>query len=162
MVDHYRCKHILELGTSLGIGTAYLATASKNAQITTIEGSKEIAQKAKSNFNSMDLQNVHQVIGNFDDILPDVLKNITAIDLVFIDGNHRKEATLDYFEKIMPFVHEDSILIFDDIHWSKGMHEAWLAISNDKRVVLSIDVFQFGLVFFLPSIKEKQHFVLRY
>ncbi len=162
IVDTYHCKNILELGTSLGLGTSYLASAAKSGQIITIEGSNEIAQYAGNTFSALSLTNIHQEVGNFDTLLLPVLQRNSSFDLIFIDGNHRQEATLNYFNQIMSCINDDTILIFDDIHWSQGMHTAWETIRADDRVRLSIDLFFFGLVFFRKEFKEKQHFILKY
>ncbi|MBK7763736.1 MAG: class I SAM-dependent methyltransferase [Bacteroidetes bacterium] len=162
MVNHYQCKQILELGTSLGLGTAYIASANKNAKVITIEGSEQIARIATQNFSSLSLSNIQQIIGKFDEVLHDVLISNDTFDLIFVDGNHTKEATLRYFEQLLPYLGEHSILVFDDIHWSKGMHEAWEFIHQHQQVTLSIDVFFFGIVFFKKECMVKQHFILKY
>jgi predicted O-methyltransferase YrrM len=87
---------------------------------------------------------------------------MSRIDLAFIDGNHRKEPTLRYFETILPKTHEGSCIVFDDIHWSSEMEEAWELIRKDERVKLSIDLFFIGIVFFRTEFREKQHFSIRY
>lgn len=162
IVNKYGCKKIIELGTSMGLGTSYLALANTLSEVITLEGSKEIAAKAGQHFSELKLNNVKQVVGNFDDTYTTVLRDYKPVDLVFIDGNHRKEPTLDYFKQSLDAIHNDSILIFDDIHWSKGMREAWDEIAQDSRVRLSLDLFYFGIVFFKKEFKEKQHFVLRF
>lgn len=162
IVIHSKANQILELGTSLGLGTSYLASARQEAQIHTIEGSKTIAAEAKINFNRLQLQNITQHIGNFDEILLDVLEKSSKFDLIFIDGNHQEQATLRYFQQCLPFISENSIIIFDDIHWSQGMLRAWEKIKSHDSVRLSIDLFYMGVVFFEPAFKEKQHFVLKY
>jgi predicted O-methyltransferase YrrM len=162
IINRYNYKNIIELGTSLGIGTSYMASANALANIVTLEGSKEIAVTASRNFDQMKFPNIKQVIGNFDDTLIDVLNEMKSVDLLFIDGNHRKEPTFDYFQKALPYTHNDSMMIFDDIHWSQGMREAWDTIRNHHTVSLSIDLFYFGIVLFKKEFKEKQHFVLKY
>lgn len=161
MVNQYKPQCILELGTSMGLGTSYLATANTMAQVHTIEGGKEIAAQAKKHFAKLGIQNIIQHVGNFDEVLIPILQQLASIDLLFVDGNHRKIPTLNYFENAKPFLHQHSIVIFDDIHWSAEMHEAWQIIKNDEKVSLSIDLFYFGIVFFQSDFKEKQHFVLK-
>ncbi len=162
IVDHYKPRQILELGTSMGLGTAYLALANREATVTSIEGSVDIATQAAKHFQLLQADNIRQLTGNFDEVLQKILEDLPQLDLFFVDGNHRKEPTLRYFKQALPFLHEQSIVIFDDIHWSRGMHEAWTEICADERVRLSIDLFYFGIVFFQTSFKVKQHFVLRY
>jgi hypothetical protein len=162
IVEKYQYKNMLELGTSLGIGTSYIASAAKDGQVITIEGCNEIANKATETFAYLSLKHIRQLHGNFDDILLPILQQNPSFDLIIIDGNHREKATLAYFNEIMPFIKDDTLLIFDDIHWSPGMHKAWKTIHSDQRVRLSIDLFFFGLVFFKKDFKEKQHFTLKY
>jgi predicted O-methyltransferase YrrM len=161
MIDFYNCKNLLELGTSLGIGSTYMASANSNAQLTTIEGCPVIAAEATKNFKELNLKNVQQLIGNFNEVLPAFLKNHTNLDFVFIDGNHQYEPTLQYFEKLLPHMAEKSFMVFDDIHWSKEMHDAWQKIVSNNQIFLTIDVFQFGICVMDKSFKEKQHFVIK-
>jgi precorrin-6B methylase 2 len=153
---------ILELGTSLGITTAYLASANKNYKVVTIEGAKAVAEIAKKNFQRLELNNIELIEGNFDYTLVQILKELSAIDFAFIDGNHRKEPTISYFKEILAKTSEHSILIFDDIHWSREMEEAWEYIKHHGSVTLSIDLFFIGIVFFRKEQREKQHFTIRF
>lgn len=162
LVNYFQPEHILELGTSLGITTSYLAAAKSDAKVVTIEGSKAIAEQAKFSFYKLNLQNIQQVTGNFDEVLESILAQMPQVDFAFIDGNHRLQPTLNYFEKILPYTTEYSVLVFDDIHWSEEMEQAWNTIKADNRVRLTIDLFFIGLVFFRTAFKEKQDFVIRF
>ena len=153
---------ILELGTSLGITTSYLASANPAAQITTMEGASAVAAVAKDNFNKLGLNNIRVVEGNFDHTLTDTLTTMPVIDLAFLDGNHRYEPTVRYFRQILPHLHDHSIVILDDIHWSAEMEQAWDEVRGMEEVTLSIDLFFIGLVFFRKEQKEKQHFSIRF
>jgi len=121
LAKHLQVKNVLELGTSLGIGTMYLAAANRKAKIWTVEGSPKIAQKAQRHFSQNKFQNIHTHTGTFEKTLPNILKKLSSLDLVFFDGNHRKEPTIDYFEQCLPFAHNNTLFVFDDIHWSEGM-----------------------------------------
>ena len=157
----YKPATILELGTSVGLSSAYLKLGNPAAMVTSMEGSPEIAAKAKKNFQSVGAD-VQVIEGNFDDSLPLFLKGQGKIDLVFIDGNHRKEPTERYFHWLLPHVHNDTILIFDDIHWSPEMESAWAAIRSHESVRCSVDLFYIGLVFFRKEFREKQAFDVRF
>jgi predicted O-methyltransferase YrrM len=152
---------VVELGTSLGITTAYLGCAVPGGRITSIEGCPEIAVIAKENLEDLHIQNATILTGNFDDVLPQVIEKATAIDLLFVDGNHRKEATLNYFNRCLSSIDENSIMIFDDIYWSADMKEAWQQIKDHPRVNLTIDLFWIGLVFFRKG-QAKEHFKIRF
>jgi precorrin-6B methylase 2 len=153
---------ILELGTSLGITTAYLASVNRNYKIVTIEGAKAVAEIAKKNFQQLELSNIELIEGNFDSTLIQTLKQLSAIDFAFIDGNHRKEPTINYFKEILAKTSEHSILVFDDIHWSREMEEAWEYIKHHTSITLSIDLFFIGIVFFRKEQRVKQHFTIRF
>ena len=100
--------------------------------------------------------------GNFDNTLSSVVRGLSSVDFAFIDGNHRKEPTEKYFKELLAKTNNDSILVFDDIHWSSEMEEAWETIKKDAAVTCSIDLFFIGIVFFRKEFKEMQHFVIRF
>ena len=162
IVKQYRPGTIIELGTSFGLTTAYLASGSPGSKVFTIEGSSAIANIAREGLAELGLQNIEIVEGEFLQSLPMVLSRTRSAELVFLDGNHRKEPTLAYFDQLIKYKTDLSLFIFDDIHWSKEMEEAWGEIKTDPRVTLTIDLFFFGLVFFTPAIKFKQDFVIRF
>jgi predicted O-methyltransferase YrrM len=161
IAGYFKPSVILELGTCLGLGTMYLASGNENAKIFTIEGSKKLMQKAQENFRHNNFTNIIARQGNFDEVLPVLLNEIGKIDLLFIDGNHRKDATLQYFNTCIPYLHKDSVVIFDDIRWSDEMFEAWLDICGNTKVFLSLDFFRMGVVFLKDKLK-KQHFEIFY
>ncbi len=162
LVRHYEPETIIELGTSLGVTTAYLSKAKPDASILTIEGSTSVSEIAKNNFQQLNCSNIHLIQGNFDDLLPGIINKASSVDLVYIDGNHRYKPTIKYFESFLSKVHNNSILVFDDIHWSKEMEQAWGKIKNHSLVRCSIDIFFLGFVFFREEFKEKQDFVIRF
>jgi predicted O-methyltransferase YrrM len=162
IVHYYQPSNILELGTSLGITTCYLAEGNKQANVFTCEGSTSIATIAKKNFDKLQLTYIELVQGNFAATLQPLLDKIGTIDLAFIDGNHRKIPTIDYFQKLLQHAHSNTILIFDDIHWSAEMEEAWSLILQHSAVTMSIDLFFIGLIFINPDFKVKQHFSIRF
>ncbi|MDN3585478.1 class I SAM-dependent methyltransferase [Pedobacter aquatilis] len=154
-------KTAIELGTCLGITSAYLAKTNSETQIITIEGCPETAGVANKNFKDLSISNVELHVGNFDLLLPDIIAKQPTLDFVYIDGNHRKEATLNYFKWCLPKITEDSLLIFDDIYWSKGMKEAWNEIKNHPDVTVTVDLFWIGLVYFKKG-QAKEHFKLKF
>jgi predicted O-methyltransferase YrrM len=150
----------LELGTSLGISAAYLSLGNPEGRVITIEGCEETAALARENFDKLGLTNVRLVMGNFDEALPAILSEVDRLDMIFIDGNHRKDPTLDYFHRCLPHIHGKSVMILDDIHWSKGMEETWDEVRNHPLVKVTVDLFYMGLVFFRDEL-SKENFILR-
>lgn len=158
LIKYFKPANILEIGSSVGISSAYIAQAAPQSVFKSIEGVKEKIQIAKE--ISLELnQNTEFIHGNFDNILNTVLENFIKLDLVFFDGNHTKKSTLDYFNSCLNKSHNESIFIFDDIHWSKDMEEAWEIIKNDNRVKVSIDIFRMGLIFFKKELSYQQYVI---
>jgi predicted O-methyltransferase YrrM len=162
MIQFYNKKNVLELGTSFGITTTYLASAKNNPAVTSMEGSQSIANIAQQSFDALQLKNIHIIKGDFEKTLSPFLENAGTIDFAFLDGNHRKIPTLQYFQHILSNSTAEIIVVFDDIHWSKEMEEAWEEIKMQEAVTLSIDLFFIGIVFLKKDFKVKQHFVVRY
>lgn len=162
LVKKYQPQIIVELGTSLGITTAYLATAAPTSKVITIEGSKAVQKVASKNFSELGLKKIESFCGNFDEVLPKVLDQYNSVDLVYIDGNHRYTPTISYFNQLLARCTNQSIMVFDDIHWSAEMEQAWNEIKQHPRVRCTIDIFFMGFVFFRDEFKEKQHFSVRF
>ncbi len=161
LARHFKPETILELGTSLGISTSYLAKGNPESKVVTVEGCPETADFARRNFEHLGLKNIRQIIGNFDEVLPGLLSETGKTKMFFIDGNHRKAPTLKYFSQILEYVADDSVLILHDIHWSKDMEQAWEEIRNHPSVKVTIDLFQMGLVFFSERL-SKEDFILHF
>ena len=153
--------NIIELGTCLGITTVYLQYAAPNAKVYTLEGCPQTAGVAKEVFKRAGVNDIEVITGNFDDTLGGVLNSQKKLDFVYIDGNHQRDATLRYFEWCLPKVHEDTMLIFDDIYWSDGMKQAWEQIKAHPQVTATVDLFWIGLVFFKPG-QAKEDFKIRF
>lgn len=161
LVNHFSSKNIIELGTSLGISSLYLSTHDSHSHLVTLEGCPETAAVARRNFEILKRNNIDIVIGDFQKTLPSVLEKMRKPDFIFFDGNHRKGPTLQYFQECLAYAHNESVFVFDDIHWSDEMEAAWTIIKDDPRVTLTIDLFFIGLVFFRKE-QQKQHFTVRF
>lgn len=151
---------VLELGTSLGISSMYLAAGAGKGTLHTIEGCAECSSVAAENFMEGDFGNIVQHTGSFETVLPELLKKITP-GLIFIDGNHRKEPVLEYFSTISSSFPGGQVFVFDDIHSSVGMTEAWGIIKRSDKVTSTIDLFRMGIAFTQRNITRK-HYMLRY
>jgi len=152
---------VLELGTSFGLSSAYFAMGNPDAKITSMEGCPNISSVANNNFAILNINNINLLTGNFDDLLEDFLDKTPKLDMVFIDGNHKEEPTIKYFEQCLVKAVNNSCFIFDDIHWSDEMQNAWNYIIKNKNVTMSIDLFHMGIIFFRKEL-SKQNFVIRF
>lgn len=161
-VKHFRPSNILEIGTSIGISSSYIALACSDARIVTLEGSSEVAAIARQTHNSLGLKNAEIIEGEFSQSLPVALNRFAQLDFVYFDGNHTMQATLSYFEMCLTKLHEQSVFVFDDIYWNREMSDAWEIIKQHPSVTLSVDVYKFGICFFRKEKLAKEHFVLRY
>ena len=158
--NYFQPENILELGTSLGLATSALALGNKNAQIITLEGCPNTASQCQLQLQKFRINNVACVITEFSGYLTSHNPQLTTHNLIYFDGNHSKEATLAYFDLLLPTITNDSVWIFDDIHWSAEMEIAWEAIKKHPKVSVTIDTFQWGLVFFRRE-QPKEHFIIR-
>jgi len=161
LVEYNKPDDVLEIGTAMGISSLYIATAAPNSNIISMEGCAMIAEKARENFNNFGINNIDLAMGNFDLLLEKTLTRFDKLDFVLIDGNHRREPTLGYFRQILPKLHAGSMVVIDDISWSKGMMQAWEEIRKNEKVTITIDLFNLGIVLFKEDI-AKEDFVLRF
>lgn len=157
IVNYFEPKSILEIGTSVGLATVALREGNKSAHITTVEGCANTSAIAQQKFDEFGFTNTSFVVNEFDVFFA---QNQQQFDFIYFDGNHQKEATLSYFEMLLPTITTETVWIFDDIHWSQGMHEAWEEIVRNPIVTVSIDTFQWGFVFFRNE-QVKEHFTVR-
>lgn len=158
LTQYFNCNQVLELGTSLGLATSAMAFASPKTNITTLEGCPETAALAKTQFDTHQLHNITPITTDFSTYLS---TTHSSYDLVYFDGNHQKTPTLSYFNSLVKHVSNDTVFIFDDIHWSKDMEDAWHTIQNHPKVTVTIDTFYWGFVFFRGENKHKEHFIIR-
>ena len=157
---YFLSENILEFGTSLGLGTIALSLSNKYAFVNTVEGCPNTSKKAAQYFDKFHLKNIQIHQETFREFLLDSKNADQKYDLVLIDGDHNGERTVEYFNALLDKVHNDSLIIFDDIYWSKDMTMAWQKIIANKKVTVSIDTFQWGMVFFRKE-QPKQHFLIR-
>lgn len=145
---YFRPHRVLELGTNLGMGAAYLASANSFTHVKSLEGCPNLSAAARIILSSVGIKNVDVITGKFSSTLINTCRELESIDMVFIDGDHSYQSTVDNYKTIKSFLHSKSVVIFDDIYWSDGMKKAWEEVKKDKDVVLSIDVFTLGIIFF--------------
>lgn len=162
IVKYYGPEMMIELGTSLGVSSMYQATGSPDSFYIGIEGSATIAAIAAQNLSKVsEPHNYSIVIGNFDHMLTTVLTKLDVVDYVFLDGNHAYNPTIRYFNQLLPYFSEKSIMVIHDIHWSDEMDKAWDKIKQNERVSISIDLFSMGIIFFRKGV-PKQDFIIRF
>lgn len=161
IVRYFQPKSVLEIGTSLGLATSALSFGNQNAQIITLEGCPNTQKQAQVQLQEQNsnFQNIEFVNTEFSNYFKTLDLSPITHHLIYFDGNHSKKATLDYFEALLPTICNDSIWIFDDIHWSADMEEAWEIIKNHPKVSVTIDTFQWGIVFFRAE-QQKEHFII--
>lgn len=160
LVAHYDLKNVLELGTSLGLGTFMLASGNENVKVTSIEGCPNTYQFAKKHFPESLQHKVDFLNGSFVETIKN-FKNIAPFDLIFIDGDHQKSSLIEQIELLAPYIHDETIIVLDDIRWSENMYEAWLYFVNHPDFHLSIDLFKMGIIMKRKH-QQKEAFVIKY
>jgi predicted O-methyltransferase YrrM len=160
IVGYFQPDTVLEIGTSLGLATSALSLGNPKAKITTLEGCPDTMAMAKMELRKWNCENVECITTEFEDYLKNGVLDAASYQLIYFDGNHSRKATLDYFELLLPTITNDTVWIFDDIHWSAEMEEAWKIIKTHPKVTVTIDTFQWGLVFFRRE-QPKEHFIIR-
>lgn len=158
--NYFPSEKVLEIGTSLGLATSALSLGNKSSEILTLEGCSETSKAARLEFQKFDLNNINIHVGEFLESFAKFGVRHSTFDLIYIDGNHQKAATLQYFDLLLPTITNNSVWIFDDIHWSTDMEEAWEIIKKKQEVTVTIDTFQWGFVFFRQE-QKKEDFVIR-
>lgn len=159
LVNWLHPMHVLELGSSVGISTLYISKAAGNdARMTSLEGCPQSSAIARLNLQTLGVTNVEVITGAFSETLKNVVESYPTLDFVFFDGNHQEQPTLGYVEVCMSKVHENTLLVLDDVHWSPGMEAAWEKIKLHPQVTMTIDCGDFACVFFRKDFKTKQHF----
>jgi len=161
LIHDFNCSNIIELGTALGVNTMYMA-ANPKVDVHSFEGCPNTAAIAQDNFSKLGYTNIDLIIGNIDDTLPEFIhQSIRKIDLVFMDANHKKAPTLNYFNLLLKLCHNNSLIVVDDIYWSAEMTLAWEELKSHPRVTTSVDLYELGILFFRPEL-ERAHFKLMY
>ena len=161
MVRWFKPGSILEIGTSLGLATAALSLGNRHAKVTSVEGCSVTAGIAQRQLSAFGCNNARVEVSEFNVYLNRAaIQQQAGYDFIYFDGNHQKQSTIDYFEMLLPLAKNDSVWIFDDIHWSAEMVQAWQYIKNHPKVTVTIDTFQWGVVFFRAE-QQKEHFTIR-
>jgi predicted O-methyltransferase YrrM len=160
IVNYFQPDTIIEIGTSLGLATSALSLGNSKSKIISLEGCPNTIEIAKNQCQLQNLNNIEFINTEFSIYLKNPKSETRNPKLIYFDGNHSKKATLEYFYLLLPTITNDSIWIFDDIHWSSDMEEAWEIITNHSKVTVTIDTFQWGIVFFRIE-QEKEHFIIR-
>lgn len=156
-----RPETILEFGTNLGISTLYLHLSDRRRPLYTIEGNPELVHLAQQSWRLAKARPTLQPYsGTFAEALPTILSRAPRIGLVFLDGDHSEQATWSYFEALLPNLHNDSVIVVGDIHWSPGMESAWKRLKAHERVHASLDLYTFGLLFFRKEFSTPEHHTL--
>lgn len=155
------CRNFIELGTNLGIGTLYLSSVDSCERVVTIEGCPNLSGMAKLQFDALHLDKINCVNAEFSEVLQKSLESLPSVDFVYFDGNHQYGPTLAYFEKCLPFAHNDTVFVFDDIHKNAEMERAWKELSVNQNVTLSLDFYTMGVLFFRRQL-SRQTICLRY
>jgi predicted O-methyltransferase YrrM len=161
LVNNFQPKTVLEIGASVGIDTAYLATANSKIKILSIREVSAINNSANEFFKELKLKNVELIIGNINETLPRVINQHEQLDVVYVNGKNTSATILNWFYQCLAKANESSVFVFSNMHDSSEQEMAWMEIKNNERVRVTVDLFYLGLVFFRKE-QVKQHFLIRF
>lgn len=161
LVEFLKPRRTLEFGTSLGISTAYMSAGCSTSAIDTVEGDPEVAKIASVTFNQLGCKNITLYPSRFQDYIDRKLDQKEKIDLFFLDGHHTAKALLHYYNALKPRIHSNTIIVVDDIYWSKDMNGGWFELINYPEVTQSVDCFHFGLIFLNNDFIGKENHKIR-
>ena len=153
---------VIELGTGLGISTAYLAAGAPFSKIISVEGSAEKYVFAGKFLDELGFPSIELLNADFEEVYPGLLDEAEGRVMVFIDGDHRYEPSMR--RSLALLNHEkisEAVLILDDIYWSKEMEAAWRDLSSLPGSLISIDLFYFGIIIKRPDI-ARQHYRIKF
>ena len=156
-----QAKTILEFGSSLGISGAYLAAGNLEAKVVTIDGDPSLVIIATKMFEDLGLQNIQIIQSTFEDYISSEPGTLNSVDLLFLDGNHQAQALLKYYHGLNHLFTSNTIVIVDDIYWSKDMHDGWKALISLPEVKQSVDCYHFGLLFFNAGFLQKENHIIK-
>lgn len=151
-------RGILELGSSLGISAAYLGLADSRTRMLSIEGCPQTARQARLNLDAVGAGQVEIRVGSFAEQLSGALETLKYVDLLHLDGDHRKEPVMHYVSTCLSKAGPNAVFIIGDIHWSEEMEAAWAALQQLPEVRGSLDLFHFGILFFNPDLLVRRHY----
>lgn len=149
-VRELRPRSVLEMGTAFGISAAYLAAGLRlngEGSLVTLEGDPDRAAVADGTLGSLDLGDLVEVRpGMFAETYAKALIDADPVDLLYVDGHHQREPTIEYFEQALEHLSPGAVVLFDDIRWSDGMRGAWSTIQAMPAAHHHADLGQIGLV----------------
>ena len=160
LCGYFKVKNAIELGTSLGISSSYIAR-NISGKLYTFEGGISVLNLARDNWTKLGIENIESIPGPFSDSLDQIDQSLAPFDLIFIDGHHKYQPTLAYFKHLIRVSDDQTVFVFDDIHWSAEMEKAWEEIKEMTEVRCTVDLFFIGLVFLRKELSKK-HFVVKY
>jgi predicted O-methyltransferase YrrM len=160
LINYYKPQVMVELGTSLGLSSVYIATGNSQSTLYTIEANEVLCDYANHIFNKYKIGNIKLIHGKFDEELVKMGDILSGLQFAFIDGNHTYSATMRYFEFFSNLI-DEGIIVFDDINWSAEMRKAWKSIVTDQRAMVTIDLFFMGIVIKRKSLTPG-HFRVRF
>jgi predicted O-methyltransferase YrrM len=153
LVRELRPDRVLELGTAHGLSGLHMLAAFEENQrghLHTVEidpTRRELAVQAFERFFPHN-KRWTSIESSFSGVLPRLAQELEPLDLIFEDGPHTREVTLEAFEQTIDYLRPNGVYVVDDIAFDREQEKAWVAIRNDPRVEASLEInARFGLCF---------------
>ena len=139
-------RHVIELGTYLGMSTMFLLealdTAGPEAHVTTIELHDKYHSIASALLDQRFKGRVTCIQGLTEEVVPELGRTMTGVDLMFHDAGHTGENYVRDFKAAEPSLASGAVLLFDDIRWrdpsvatsDPRCHDGWMEVTRHPRV----------------------------
>ena len=125
-----RPKASVETGTWHAISAAQIAGGSPEGTVITFDVDPESRRRAEAT----GLRNIIALTG--DSAGPEALRAVKerfpALDLLFLDSEHRYDVVSREFGNFSPLVRPGGIVLLDDIHLNPDMRRFWFEIRQPK------------------------------
>lgn len=93
-------------------------------------------------------------------VKPGVYKD--SYDALIIVDDSNPGIWLQQVNKLLPTLPAECVIMITGIHKNKRCTNKWKRITTHPKILMSVDLYGVGLLFFKNEFKEKQHFILKY
>ena len=158
LVNFFKCSNILQIGSSTGLMSLYLALPlRKSCKCYALEEKTGLLDPACVFAEKHSLMNLHCIEGAYAANLNRLKPEISSFDFIFINTMGNREKTQEALRLTESFIYQDTVMVIDNIRNNKAMRTLWKEIKNRQDVRLTVDLLSLGLVFFNTKL-NKQHY----
>ena len=148
LMNRFKARNILEIGSGLGINTLYISAHSKQASVICVEQNEEKIIKAQS----LLANKMENII--FTKVLPTSDNSFDAIVWDLDEYPLNKVDALKTLETIGSTIKADGFMVVNHINKDKHNKGVWQKIRQLDTATMSFDLGSIGIVFFKTSLPK--------